>query len=324
MRIAFATYDGLTGLTPSDGLAADELGCRGAAVTAVPWSAPADWRDFDAVVIRATWDYYTRAAEFQGWLRGLEEQRVSVWNPARLALWNLHKDYLRDLERAGVAIVPTVWVSSPAEHRSLAQLVRERAWTDVVIKPSISASAHQTWRTHGTPTQEDEDRFQALTSAGEVMVQPFVEPLAREGEWSFVFLGGGFSHAVLKRPASGDFRVQSKYGGTVVPAEASEEWVTQARSILDAVPGPWLYARVDGCIVDGRFVLLELEMLEPDLFLNYEPEAPGRFAGALLGLVGGRVSRVNPHPERARANEGPTAGDPGAGSRGVDPSLHSG
>jgi glutathione synthase/RimK-type ligase-like ATP-grasp enzyme len=281
MQIAFAIYAGLEQLTPSDRLAADELERRGAKVSGLSWDAATDWRRFDAVVIRATWDYYTRATEFHGWLQRLEEQRVSLWNPASLALWNLHKGYLRDLERAGVAIVPTAWITSP-EACSLAELARARGWNDVVVKPAISASGHHTWRTHGPITVHDEDRFRALAQTGEVMVQPLMEPVVREGEWSFVFLGGEFSHAVLKRAASGDFRVQSKYGGTVSRVDVTQEWVTQARSVVDAVPGPWLYARVDGCILDGRFVLIELEMLEPDLFLNYEPRAAARFTDSLL------------------------------------------
>ena len=283
--IAFATHEKLAELTPSDQAAAEELGRRGAAVTPVPWSAGSDWRRFDAVVIRATWDYHTRPAEFRRWLQSLQEQRVSLWNPAPLALWNLHKGYLRDLERAGVAVVPTAWVSSSAEFSSLERLVRERGWKDAVVKPAVSASAHRTWRTSGPVTEGDEKQFRALVAAGDVMVQPLIESLVREGEWSFVFLGGHFTHAVLKRAAPDEFRVQSNFGGSVTRLDPPEEWVRQAGSVLEAVPGPWLYARVDGCIVDRRFVLVELEMLEPDLFLNYEPGAPARFADSLLRLA---------------------------------------
>jgi hypothetical protein len=285
MRIAFATHSGLEGLTPSDRLAADELEKRGATVSPVPWSAAADWQQFDAVVIRATWDYYKRPAEFRAWLRNLEEQRVSLWNPAKLAAWNMHKSYLRDLERAGVSIVPTEWVSEESRRPSLANLAASRGWLDLVVKPAVSANAHQTWRTHGPISDEDERQYRALAAAGEVMVQPVVESLVRQGEWSLVFLGGEFSHAALKRPASGDFRVQSIHGGTVTGADARREWVEQAGSILEAVPGPWLYARVDGCIVEGRFVLVELEMLEPDLFLNLDSRAPARLAESLLGIA---------------------------------------
>ena len=289
MRIAFATHAGLPDLTPSDRLAADELSRRGAAVTPLPWSAAHDWREFDAVVIRATWDYYTRPDDFQGWLRRLDEQRVALWNPAPLALWNMHKGYLRDLGRAGARIVPTAWISPTDSPGSLEQLARTRDWTDVVVKPVVSASANRTWRTHGLIGETDETAFRALAASGEVMVQPLIESVVRDGEWSLVFLGGEFSHAVLKRPASGDFRVQGHHGGTVGRAEPAAEWIEEARLILELVHEPWLYARVDGCIVDGRFLLMELEMLEPDLFFSFESTAPARFAAAILESLGSRV-----------------------------------
>jgi glutathione synthase/RimK-type ligase-like ATP-grasp enzyme len=285
MRIAFATHEKLPGLTLSDQLAADQLERRGTKVTPLAWSASADWRQFDAVVIRATWDYYTRAEQYLDWLRSLQHQGVQLWNPAPLAAWNMYKGYLRELERAGILVVPTEWVAETRHPASLESVVRQRRWADVVVKPAISADAHRTWRTSGPVTAEDEARFRELTAGGEVMVQPLLETLAAEGEWSFVFLGGEFSHAVLKRPASGDFRVQSKLGGTVARADAPEQWVRQARSVLAAVQGPWLYARVDGCMLEGQFVLVELEMLEPDLFLNLAPQAPAAFAEALLRLV---------------------------------------
>ena len=282
LYIAFATHAGLDGLTRSDRIAADELERRGSAVLPVPWNASRDWTRFDAVVIRATWDYYKRPEDFRAWLERLERERVPLWNPARLAAWNTRKSYLQDLERAGVAVVPTAWVSQSDRVGSLAELVRARGWQDVVVKPAVSANADRTWRTRGKITEGDEREFVAMVDAGDVMVQPLIESVARDGEWSFMFLGGEFSHAVLKRPASGDFRVQSIHGGTVSRAKPRPEWVSQARAALEPVTGPWLYARVDGCIVDGRFVLMELEMLEPDLFFNLAPEAARRFADGLL------------------------------------------
>jgi hypothetical protein len=284
MRIAFATYAGLKDLTESDQAAADELGRRGVEVTAVPWSAAGDWHDFDAVVIRATWDYHTRTEQFLNWLRYLQHQQVPLWNPAPLASWNLYKGYLRELEKAGVLVVPTVWVNETRQPGSLERLVKERGWDDVAVKPAISASGYRTWRTHGGITPADETRFRAMAGTGEVMVQPLIETLVSEGEWSFVFLGGEFSHAVLKQAEPGDFRVQHQFGGTATRVDAPADWVKQARVALGLVQGPWLYARVDGCMLDGTFVLVELEMLEPDLFLNLDPQAPARFADAFLKL----------------------------------------
>jgi hypothetical protein len=294
VQVAFATHAGLTGLSPSDQLAADELEQRGVTVIPVPWSTPCEWQRFDAVVIRATWDYYTRPDDFRGWLQRLEDLGVTLWNPAPLARWNMNKGYLRDLSQRGVRTVPTAWVSPAEPSPSLERLARSRGWSDVVVKPAVSANANQTWRTSGRISGEDEARFRELLGQGEVMIQPLIEELVLEGEWSFVFLSGEFSHAGLKRPAQGDFRVQPVYGGTAVAVEAPVGYLEQARSVLATVPWPWLYARVDGCFVGGKFMLVELEMLEPDLLLNLDGAAPARFADSLLGLLAGR-------PQRARA-----------------------
>jgi len=291
LYIAFATHAGLDGLTRSDRIAADELERRGSAVLPVPWNASRDWTRFDTVVIRATWDYYKRPEDFRAWLERLERERVPLWNPARLAAWNMRKSYLQDLERAGVPVVPTAWVSQSDAVGSLADLVRARGWQDVVVKPAVSANADRTWRTRGDVTEQEEREFSALVAGGDMMVQPLIESLGRDGEWSFMFLGGEFSHAVLKRPASGDFRVQSIHGGTVSRANPRAEWVSQARAALEPVTEPWLYARVDGCIVDGKFVLVELEMLEPDLFFNLAPESAVRFADSLESMVKSIVSK---------------------------------
>ncbi len=120
------------------------------------------------------------------------------------------------------------------------------------------------------------------------MVQPYLEELVRKGEWSLVFLGGRFSHAVLKRPAPGDFRVQKEFGGRLVPAEPTSQAIEEAQAILAAAPKPHLYARVDAVEIEGRLVLVELEMIEPELFFWADPAAPLRFVEALEALDGSR------------------------------------
>ena len=119
-----------------------------------------------------------------------------------------------------------------------------------------------------------------------VMIQPFIAELARNGEWSLVLMGGQYSHAVLKRPRSGDFRVQAEHGGSAQASLPSRDTIATARKITSSVGHPWLYARVDGCEIDGRFVLVELEMLEPSLFLGADPLAPDRFAAAIRRTLG--------------------------------------
>jgi glutathione synthase/RimK-type ligase-like ATP-grasp enzyme len=151
------------------------------------------------------------------------------------------------------------------------------------VKPVVSGGAHETWMVDA-PAAAHEARYRRLAAAG-AMVQPFVDEIRTEGEWSLLFFAGAYSHAVLKRPADGDFRVQEAHGGRGVPAEPPTDLVATAAAVLDHVSGPWLYARVDICRHDGAWTLMELEMLEPSLFLDADAEAPARFARAIADIV---------------------------------------
>ncbi|MEO6526229.1 MAG: hypothetical protein ABIP93_06365 [Gemmatimonadaceae bacterium] len=157
------------------------------------------------------------------------------------------------------------------------------------MKPAISGSAHETWRTSPGTEQVDDARLGAMTASGCVLVQPLVDAIASHGEWSIVFIGEVYSHAVLKRPRSGDFRVQIEHGGTFEPMRPPDAVIVQALEMLRAAPAErdaMLYARVDGCVVDERLLLMELELIEPVLFLGTSPGAADRMADALLARVG--------------------------------------
>ncbi len=231
------------------------------------------------MVIRSTWDYHHRAAEFLGWIARLEASGVRVWNPAPLVRWNLDKHYLVELENRGVPVVPTVTLmrGSPT---ALLDLLESAGWDQAVVKPAVSASAYETWRTSRASAAGDVGRFGALVAAGDVLLQPYVAAV-EQGEWSLCFFGGRYSHAVLKRPRQGDFRVQLELGGEVLVAAPEPAVVAQAETIVALLPPPWLYARVDGCVVNGALVLMELELIEPTLFFHADPGAPTRFAEAL-------------------------------------------
>jgi glutathione synthase/RimK-type ligase-like ATP-grasp enzyme len=176
-------------------------------------------------------------------------------------------------------VVPTAWVER-REEGSLASLAGARGWRRVVVKPSVSATAFETWRTGSEVTADDERRFRRLTGERPALVQPYL-PEIEGGELSLVFLGGAYSHAVLKRPRPGDFRVQTDFGGTVEPVRPEAHVVDAALRVLRAAPADTLYARVDLCLVEGRVQLMELELLEPALFFATEPAAPARFVAAL-------------------------------------------
>lgn len=283
--VALITCAAHPGLSPDDRLLLPALAAAGFEAAPRLWDSPGEpWESHAAVVVRSCWDYHLRAEEFHAWLDHLELTGARVFNPVPILRWNADKHYLRDLEAAGLEVVPTAWVGEEPG-ATLARLVEERDWRQVVVKPAVSATAYETWRVGPVVTPEDERRFHRLTRQRAVMVQPYLESI-EQGELSLVFFAGRFSHAVLKRPRSGDFRVQADFGGTVERLLPAPALVEQARRALAAAPGPSLYARVDGCLVDGRLRLMELELIEPALYLAQDDAAPEQFAEALRGVAG--------------------------------------
>lgn len=288
-EIALVTYDARPDVSDDDRLLADALAERGLSVHAVPWSNPAArWSTYDAVVVRSCWDYFLRAREFHDWLDRLEAERAPVHNDARILRWNADKSYLRELAAHGVPVIPTHWLDHGSTS-SLAALRRVTGWSELVVKPTVSGGGHRTWRATPAQEQDDDVRLAAMVDDGAVMVQPLVQEIEREGEWSLVFFAGRYSHAVVKLPRTGDFRVQHEHGGTFESAQPTDAVIAAAARVIAAVPvstEPPLYARVDGCIVGGELLLMELEVLEPELFLRCAPEAAGRLADALLARLG--------------------------------------
>jgi glutathione synthase/RimK-type ligase-like ATP-grasp enzyme len=281
-RIAFVTCAKIPGLTADDQLCVEALRQRGVEVDGVRWDdATVSWKEYDSVVLRSTWDYHLRPEEFRAWIERCERDRVRLWNPGRLVRWNMDKAYLRDLSAVGVAIPDCEWIERGSK-LDLAAAMQERNWDKAVLKPTISASAHQTHVVRRENAPQAQDILSEVVGNSGAMLQQFMTQVEEQGEWALLFFGGEFSHAVLKTPKAGDFRVQSEHGGNAEAAQPAPAFLAQARQILSAIPEPALYARVDACDVDGRLVLMELELIEPDLFLRMTREAPARFAAAIM------------------------------------------
>ena len=278
IRLALATCAHLPGVHPDDVHLAATLASLGIEPIAVDWAdARVDWSSFDAVLIRTTWDYFQRYGEFLHWLERLP---VPTINERSLLRWNSDKRYLLELAQLGVDIVPAR-VAPAAE---LEALLRGMRGQELVVKPTVSGGAWTTVRgIAGDPAFERE--VSGLPRDYDYLVQAYVPEIARDGEWSLLYFDGEFSHAILKRAASGEFRVQSQFGGSVDAIEPSGAMLASARKSLDAVAAlgyaDHAYARVDGVVVDGNFRLMELEMIEPALFLAPRPEAAERFAALL-------------------------------------------
>lgn len=278
--IAFVTGAEWAELNADDAVAAAALERRGGRVAAVIWNDPAvDWSAFDVVVLRSCWDYWRHPMEFEHWVRSLDERGVQLWNPAETVVWNMDKRYLADLEARGVPIVPSEF---PEPGEDLAEVMARRAWERAVVKPRVSADGHRTTLVRRDEARSRQRLLDDIAASGGAIVQEYVAAVARDGEYSFVFIDGRYSHASLKVPAPSDFRVQPRLGGTSGPAQPSVDLIRQAERAMEAVTLPWLYARVDGCVRDGTLLVMELELIEPTLFFAHSADAAGRLCESLL------------------------------------------
>jgi glutathione synthase/RimK-type ligase-like ATP-grasp enzyme len=286
-RVGFVTCARWPEVADSDTLVARALRARGVEVVAVPWNAPGpDPAALDALVLRSSWDYHFTPTAFTVWLDGLEHAGRRVWNPPALVRWNLTKRYLIELAAAGLPVVDTALLDAP---EALPALLAERGWRTAVVKPRISASAHDTVRVEAADAAGVVAALQQGRLRMPAIVQPFVEEIVTAGEWSLVFIEGALTHAALKRPGPGDFRVQSYLGGRVERREPPEAVAAAAGRAVAALPEPPLYARIDGVARAGGFTLMEVEVIEPGLFFDLAPAAAERFAGAIVARLAGQA-----------------------------------
>ncbi|MBI1730673.1 hypothetical protein HY229_07295 [Candidatus Acetothermia bacterium] len=286
-RIELATSSSFPELTPSDHSLVYPLAKRGFEAHAAPWDdEKVDWGAFNGVILRSCWNYHKKPGEFRAWIAELQARKIPVWNRPPALLWNMDKIYLKELEARGVRIIPTFWISREDLSNSLDQILDDQNWDRAVIKPRIGASADSVWTTTRSDAQLDQPRFQKELQHNDLMIQPFLSEI-HQGEWSFIFVDGEYSHAILKRPADGHYFVQTNHGGSWKLRESADFLVHEADSIVKTASQclnlnePFLYARVDGIEVKGKFVLMELELIEPELFLSELPQATERMAKAI-------------------------------------------
>ncbi len=246
------------------------------------WRDPRDWRESSLIVLRTPWDYVAHIGEFRDWVK-LAGGVSRLINNADVILWNLQKDYLLDLQRRDVAIVPTRLFrrepSIDASH-ALSELMQESHWDEVVIKPAVGINAVGSMR--GPIDGPGVARhFAKLLQGGDVLVQAFLPTIQSEGEMSLVFVDSTFTHAVRKRPKHGDYRVQSDHGGSVEPCQPSARQLALAGAALACSPSRTTYARVDLAYCEQDPVVMELELIEPELFLTFSPSATTLLAQSL-------------------------------------------
>jgi glutathione synthase/RimK-type ligase-like ATP-grasp enzyme len=280
VNLAFATCDHQPLITADDQPLADALRARGVDVTPIPWTELDPYAVLDAppILLRSTWDYHRVPTMFTSWLGAIEDSGRRMWNPAAAARGNVDKIYLKDLAAAGVAIPKTRWIES-IDAEAIERALSEEAWSRAVLKPRIAATAYGTFLVENAASLSADDLIPARASGA--MLQELIPEVVQRGEVSLVYLGGAFSHAVIKRPQHGDFRVQKDFGGRVEVATPSPAVLAFAANVMSQVPPGCIYARVDVVESIRGPLLMELELIEPELYFLNVPEAAGRLAQLL-------------------------------------------
>jgi glutathione synthase/RimK-type ligase-like ATP-grasp enzyme len=255
---------------------AEALRAAGAEVEAVAWTGVGDVSSFDLVLPLIVWGYHL---DYSRWLALLDRAEAEAWpmiNPPTLLRWNSDKAYLAELAELGVPTVPTLAVESCCD-ADLEEARRRFGSESLVIKPPVSASAT------GTHRLEPKDDLPEDSRRRPMIIQPMIEEIGKTGEFSLLLFDGELSHSVLKRPHPGDFRVQPHHGGVTMPCTAPPGAEQLAKQALAAAPAKATYARVDIVPDDeGTLRIMELELIEPALFLDYAPGSTAAFTNAIL------------------------------------------
>lgn len=238
-----------------------------------------DWGSFQCLIFRSCWNYYYHLDEFLEWLSYLEGLRISIWNSSNTIRWNVNKKYLLDLQDQGIVTIPSVFISARGSI-DINGVMEEKGWEQIVVKPAVGAASSGVISITRAEAFKKQKNVQKLLQSNDIIIQPFFSQI-RQGEWSFVFIGGHFSHAVLKKPGKDEFRIHPHLGSTEALETPPFQLLQQAQQIYSAIDQRLLYARVDGVDVDGKFHLMELELIEPYLFFPLYPSGADVFSKSI-------------------------------------------
>jgi glutathione synthase/RimK-type ligase-like ATP-grasp enzyme len=280
LDVVFATSADFPDLIVDDQAVLIECERRGVRASAAVWDSTFHWADASLCVMRSVWDYDRRPAEFASWLRRAS-RLTRLANPRDIIEWNMHKRYLIDLKGRGVPVIPTILVPQDSIV-DLDALIAAMGWADAVIKPAIGATSRGAILRSRIEGKKSDARVREILRAGDALVQEFQGSVIVDGELSCIFIDGAFSHAVRKRPRPDEWRVQSDFGGSVEPETPREIELVVAERAINAVESNLLFARVDmlgGS--EGQPLVVELELIEPELFFASSPPASGRFVKAI-------------------------------------------
>lgn len=280
MTIAIVTCQRMPEPDPDEDVLMDALATAGVPARLTAWDDPTiRWAEFDAAVLRSPWNYIEHLEDFLAWAKAVDAQ-TPLLNPYEVIEWNTHKGYLQKLADDGVPVVPTAWLNGN-EAVTLATVMADRGWTDVVAKPVVGAGSFLTDRITDPTAPEALGFWRRLCANGEVMVQPYMQSVEEYGERSLIWIDGELTHAIRKSPRLGD---DPENVSAALPIADDERAL--AEEIIADIPQQLLYARIDLIRDDaGAPVLAELELVEPSLFLAQSPPALARFVAAIGALA---------------------------------------
>lgn len=280
-QVALITWSGLPDGAESERLLLPHLAAANVEAQFIDWRCDCDYTQFDLIILRSCWNYHLHDAEFTAWLQRTASV-VHVLNDLETVLWNKNKFYLRELQEQGIEIAPTIFVAAGEEigPGSRAQI---ESWKKVVVKPAVSASAHDTYLVDSAKFPEA-DELRSLMRGQAFLVQQFITEIQAQGEISLTYMDGQYSHAVRKRPARGDFRVQQEHGGSAEAIQPSTSSLEQVNAIAKAVQqvSKSLYCRIDIIERAGKPTLMELELIEPEIYLTLAEGSAKRLAEAIV------------------------------------------
>ena len=277
------TMDNIKAFKVYDKLLDEPLLAHGWKTHTISWRAKeVDWNKYDAVIIRSPWDYQDYAEKFLQVLNTINKSSAHLENNLNTVKWNIDKIYLKALKAEGINIVPTLWEDNLSE-KLIAKLFNRLKTEQLVIKPRISANADDTFWLTRDNFLNFYPQLESAFSQSSFMVQPFMESIISEGEFSLFYFNGKLSHTILKTPKDKDFRVQEEHGGRLTKIEPEKELINQANKAMNVISVNLqtpLYARVDFVRNGDTFALMEAELIEPSLYFNMDKDAPTRFAKA--------------------------------------------
>ena len=280
-RCAYLTMDDISNFVSDADLSFAPMAALGWQVDMVPWRGDVEWNDYDLVYICTPWDYQNDVAAFLDVLESVERSTATLVNGLGLVRWNLEKTYLRELELRGADIVPSLFFDRYDAAR-VAGCFAAHGADRIVVKPVVGANADDIFVLSGPPGGEIGEMLLHRFEHRPFFVQPFMESVQAEGEYSLFFFGGEYSHAILKKPRAGDFRTQEEHGADILGVRAPAALVETARRVLGVVNPQPVYVRADFVRDTGeRFLLMELELIEPALYFRTDAGSAGRFARAL-------------------------------------------